>query len=304
MVLPGSRRRLAPEVAGPGGGRPGRQTRSLRFSATENAMSRRRKKKLPREPLALRVDDLSHDGRGVATHADKRVFVRGALPGERVRVRVTGSRRRYDEGETLEVIEASPHRIPPRCPHFGVCGGCSLQRLDPAQQIAAKHNTLQQNLVRIGKVEPDVLWEPLSGPQWGYRRKARLSVRYVRAKKRVLVGFRETYGRFVADMQEFEVKISSLPLPVVNVAPWEPVVSEAHPEIAVTLGDLDAAMDQFACFVGGQGRVPVRWIGENRTFTVRPQRPLGPGRHRINCTVPGKDGRFYWYSHPWFVQAP
>jgi peptidoglycan/xylan/chitin deacetylase (PgdA/CDA1 family) len=107
-----------------------------------------------------------------------------------------------------------------------------------------------------------------------------------------------------ADMQEFGVKISSLPLPVVDVAPWEPVVSEAHPEIAVTLGDPDAAMDQFACFVGGQGRVPVRWIGENRTFTVRPQRPLGPGRHRVNCTVPGKDGRFYWYSHPWFVQAP
>lgn len=168
-------------------------------------MSRSRRKKLPQQPIELRVDDLSHDGRGVATAGDKRVFVRGALPGERVLARITRVNRRYDEGEVLEIIEASPHRIDPRCPHFGVCGGCSLQHLDAAQQIESKHNTLVQNLVRIGKVTPDEWWEPLTGPAWGYRRKARLSVRYVQAKGRVLVGFRETYGRFVADMQECHV---------------------------------------------------------------------------------------------------
>jgi 23S rRNA (uracil1939-C5)-methyltransferase len=168
-------------------------------------MSRSRRKKLPQQPIELRVDDLSHDGRGVATAGDKRVFVRGALPGERVLVRITRVNRRYDEGEVLEIFEASPHRIDPRCPHFGVCGGCSLQHLDAAQQIESKHNTLVQNLVRIGKVTPDEWWEPLTGPAWGYRRKARLSVRYVQAKGRVLVGFRETYGRFVADMQECHV---------------------------------------------------------------------------------------------------
>jgi 23S rRNA (uracil1939-C5)-methyltransferase len=168
-------------------------------------MSRSRRKKLPQEPIELRIDDLSHDGRGVATYADKRVFVRGALPGERVLARITRVNRRYDEGEALEIIEASSHRIDPRCPHFGLCGGCSLQHLDAAQQIESKHNTLVQNLVRIGKVTPDEWWEPLTGPAWGYRRKARLSVRYVQAKGRVLVGFRETYGRFVADMQECHV---------------------------------------------------------------------------------------------------
>lgn len=168
-------------------------------------MSRRRRKKLPQQPIELRVDDLSHDGRGVASFEEKRVFVRGALPGERVLARITGSKRRYDEGEVLQIIESSPHRIEPRCPHFGVCGGCSLQHLDAAHQIESKHNTLVQNLTRIGKITPESWWEPMTGPAWGYRRKARLSVRYVQAKERVLVGFRETYGRFVADMQECHV---------------------------------------------------------------------------------------------------
>jgi 23S rRNA (uracil1939-C5)-methyltransferase len=108
-------------------------------------MSRRSKKKnFPREPIELRVDDLSHDGRGVASRGEKKVFVRGALPGERVMARLTGSQRRYDEGETIDVLEASPDRVQPRCPHFGRCGGCSLQHLDAGRQIEAKQNTLAQ----------------------------------------------------------------------------------------------------------------------------------------------------------------
>ncbi len=168
-------------------------------------MSRRRRRKLPAEPIELAIDDLSHDGRGVGSHGEKAIFVHGALPGERVSARLTGRYRRYDEAETLDVIEASPHRIEPRCPHFGQCGGCSLQHLEPGQQIEAKHRTLEQNLQRIGKVRPVRFWPPLGGPLWGYRRKARLSVRYVHKKGRVLVGFRERYGRFVADMQECHV---------------------------------------------------------------------------------------------------
>lgn len=168
-------------------------------------MSRRRRRKLPKEPFEARIEDLSHDGRGVTTHGEKKVFVHGALPGELVMVRVTDRKRNFDEGETLEVLEPSPDRIVPRCPHFGQCGGCSLQHLEPRTQIESKQNTLVQNLERIGKVSPDTVWEPLTGPEWDYRRKARLSVRYVHKKERVLVGFRERYGRFVADMQECHV---------------------------------------------------------------------------------------------------
>ena len=168
-------------------------------------MARRRKRKLPREPVQAAIQDLSHDGRGVAVIDDKTVFIHGALPGETVLARLTDRHRRYDEAETLEVLQASDHRVEPRCAHFGQCGGCSLQHLQADRQIEFKHNTLVQNLRRIGKVEPQEWWEPLSGPLWAYRRKARLSCRYVHKKGRVLVGFRERYGRFVADMSECHV---------------------------------------------------------------------------------------------------
>jgi 23S rRNA (uracil1939-C5)-methyltransferase len=168
-------------------------------------MSRRKRRKFPREPFEARIEDLSHDGRGVTTHGEKKVFVHGALPGELVLARLTERKRSHDEGETVEVMEASPDRVHPRCAHFGQCGGCSLQHLDPQKQIEAKQNTLVQNLERIGKVTPETLWDPLTGPEWAYRRKARLSVRYVHKKERVLVGFRERYGRFVADMRECHV---------------------------------------------------------------------------------------------------
>ena len=189
-------------------------------------MSRRRRRKLPKEPFEARIEDLSHDGRGVASWNEKKVFIHGALPGERVSARLTDRRRSYDEGETLEVLEASPHRIEPRCPHFGQCGGCSLQHLDGAAQIEAKQNTLLQNLERIGKVVPETVWHPLTGPLWQYRRKARLSVRYVHKKDRVLVGFRERYGRFVADMQECHV--------------LDPRIAEQLPELSGLIYSMDA----------------------------------------------------------------
>jgi 23S rRNA (uracil1939-C5)-methyltransferase len=190
------------------------------------------------------VDDLSHDGRGVASLDGKKVFVRGALPGERVRARLTGSQRRYDEAETLEVLDASPDRVEPRCPHFGRCGGCSLQHLDPARQIEAKQNTLVQNLARIGKVTPAELWPPLTASPWGYRRKARLSVRYVAAKDRVLVGFRETYSRFVADIRECHVLDPRIAgqLPVLSELIHAMQARESIPQIEVACGDDDCAL--------------------------------------------------------------
>ena len=114
-------------------------------------MSRRRRRKFSREPFEVTIEDLSHDGRGVATHEEKKVFIHGALPGERVSARLTDRRRHFDEGETIEILEASADRIDPVCPHFGQCGGCSLQHLAPEKQIEAKHRTLVQNLSRIGR---------------------------------------------------------------------------------------------------------------------------------------------------------
>jgi 23S rRNA (uracil1939-C5)-methyltransferase len=207
-------------------------------------MSRRRRRKLPQEPVEVRIDDLSHDGRGVATHDEKKIFVHGALPGERVLARITDRKRNLDEGETVEVLEASPHRIMPRCPHFGQCGGCSMQHLDPEQQIRAKQNTLVQNLQRIGKLEPETYWEPLTGSLWGYRRKARLSVRYVHKKERVLVGFRERYGRFVADMQECHILDQRIAqqLPHLSDLIFSMDAKRTIPQIEVACGDTQCAL--------------------------------------------------------------
>ena len=91
-------------------------------------------------------------------------------------------------------------------------------------------------------------------------------------------------------------------MPVAALTPWEPVVNEELPEIEVTLGETDARIGGLTCFVGGQGRVSIRWIEEGRRFSVTPQRSLGPGRHRVNCTAPRRDGRYLWFSHPWFVK--
>jgi 23S rRNA (uracil1939-C5)-methyltransferase len=151
------------------------------------------------------VVDLAHDGRGIARLDGKAVFIDGALPGERVRLRVYKRRRQFDEAGLVEVLEPSPDRVLPKCAHFGVCGGCSLQHLAPAAQLAAKERQLVDNLERIGRVSPERLFAPLRGPEWAYRRRARLAVRYVSKKGRVLAGFRERDKPYVADIGRCEV---------------------------------------------------------------------------------------------------
>ena len=151
------------------------------------------------------ITDLTHDGRGVTHIAGKAVFIAGALAGERVRARYTGKHRHYDEATVEEVLRASADRVVPRCKHFGVCGGCALQHLDPAAQIAAKQRVLLENFERIGKVEPGEILAPLTDSPWGYRRRARLSAKFVEKKGRMLVGFRESNGRYVADIERCEV---------------------------------------------------------------------------------------------------
>ncbi|HKJ70721.1 MAG TPA: 23S rRNA (uracil(1939)-C(5))-methyltransferase RlmD [Gammaproteobacteria bacterium] len=145
------------------------------------------------------IEDLDHDGRGVGRVADKVVFVDGALPVERVRFRYTKGGRRYDQAVTEAVLEASPNRVEPACPVFGVCGGCSLQHLDGEAQVAAKERLLRDNLERVGGLAPEAWLAPIDGPHWGYRAKARLSIRRVRSKG-VLVGFREQASSFVTQM--------------------------------------------------------------------------------------------------------
>jgi len=151
------------------------------------------------------IESLDHEGRGVARVGGKAVFIDGALAGESVRFQRIRRRRRYDVAEVVEVLRAAPERVTPRCPHFGVCGGCSLQHLDHAAQLAAKGRIVAEELARIGKLRPERWLAPLAGPVWSYRRRARLGTKYVDRKERVLVGFRERGSPLLADLGHCEV---------------------------------------------------------------------------------------------------
>ena len=202
-------------------------------------MSKRRKRDVSTEPVELTITGMSHDGGGVAELGGKKVFVHGALPGEQVRARLLARQRRYDDAEVVDILRASPQRVEPRCAHFGVCGGCALQHLDPAAQILGKQETLLQNLERIGKVTPGRVLGALTGPAWNYRRKARLSARYVIKKERLLIGFRERQGRYVAEMTECHVldkRVAAL-LPQLTAMVSSLESREHIPQIEVACGD-------------------------------------------------------------------
>jgi 23S rRNA (uracil1939-C5)-methyltransferase len=150
------------------------------------------------------VAALTHDAQGIVK-TGKAAFVAGALPGESIRFRRTRHHRQHDEAELLEVLEPSAARVVPRCAHFGVCGGCALQHLAPEAQLEAKQAELRDNLERVGRVSPQQWLEPLRGPVWNYRRRARLGAKFVIKKDRVVVGFRERLAPYVAELQRCEV---------------------------------------------------------------------------------------------------
>lgn len=158
-----------------------------------------------REPETAMITAVTHDGRGIADTDGKKVFVAGALAGEEVRFVRRKSRRNFDEAELLDIIQPSPERVAARCEVFGRCGGCALQHVSEEQQRDIKFQTLRDNLERIGNVQPEEWLEALTGPEWNYRRRARLAVKHVAGKGRVLVGFRERHAPFITDMHRCEV---------------------------------------------------------------------------------------------------
>lgn len=147
---------------------------------------------------------LTHDGEGIV-RAGKTAFVAGALPGENIRFRRVRHHRQHDEAQLLEVLEPGPARVVPRCPHFGICGGCALQHLAPESQLEVKQAELRDNFERLARIAPQEWLAPLRGPVWHYRRRARLGAKFVVKKDRVVVGFRERLAPYVAEVQRCEV---------------------------------------------------------------------------------------------------
>lgn len=186
---------------------------------------RRRRSRLPEGNFDAQIDSLSHDGRGVARIEEKATFIQGGLPGEAVRFRYLKRKRSHDEGLVTEVLTASEQRVAPRCQHYAICGGCSLQHMDPEAQIQSKQGILLENLKHIGRVEPETVLAPLTNDSpWGYRRKARLGVKWVPQKGKVLVGFRERGSSFVADLAACQV--------------LHPRVGELLPQLSELIGQL------------------------------------------------------------------
>ncbi len=168
-------------------------------------MSGVRRRKLPEGSFTAEVTTLDHEGRGVARVDGKVTFIADALPGETVQFKYLSQRRDQDEGQVTAVIVASPDRVTPPCAHFGLCGGCALQHLAPARQIEWKQKELLQTLARIGKVTPREVAPPLTANDLGYRRRARVGVKFVEKKGGTLVGFRERGCSFLATLQSCKV---------------------------------------------------------------------------------------------------
>jgi 23S rRNA (uracil1939-C5)-methyltransferase len=185
------------------------------------------------------IESLDQEGRGVGHIDGKVIFIEGALPGEKVVYRTTRSKSSYEIGKLVEILKSSPLRVEPKCPHFGVCGGCAMQHVEVSAQVAAKQRMLEDNLWHIAKVRPESMLPPIYGPSWGYRHKARLRVRFVPLKGGVLVGFNEKASSYVAVMRQCEIlppHISALIVPLQEMLA-RLSIKDRIPQIEVAVGE-------------------------------------------------------------------
>ncbi len=205
----------------------------------------RRKPRLSADPVTTRVEKFSHDGRGIARIEGKTTFIQNALPDETVTFQYTQKKKDFDEGRLLSVIEPSQYRVEPRCPHYALCGGCSLQHLEGEAQIHEKQALLLDLLRRIGRVEPQKILPPLTSDLWHYRNKARLSVRYVEKKQAALVGFREKNNpRYITEIEQCPVLNARVDAEIVHLRRMLDAFESPHhiAQIEVAAGDEDIAL--------------------------------------------------------------
>ncbi len=204
------------------------------------ARRRRNRKQLDTTPREINIDSLAHDGRGVGRGEDgKVVFVDYALPGEKVIYVPVMNRKSYLFGSTVEVLEASEHRIEPKCEVFGQCGGCVLQHLEESVQIKYKQQQLLENFKKIGDVQPEQWLTPMTGPHWGYRRRARLGAKFVPKKGGMIVGFRERNSSYIQPTTSCEVlypEVSAL-FPDLRETLSKTSCNDKIPQIEISVAD-------------------------------------------------------------------
>ncbi|WP_020559735.1 23S rRNA (uracil(1939)-C(5))-methyltransferase RlmD [Thiofilum flexile] len=249
-------------------------------------------------PVELTIESMTLEGKGVAHLEGKVIFVEGALPTETVKARYTLQKKSFDEAVTVEVLTPSDERVTPKCMHYSVCGGCSWQHLAPEAQIRYKQQALLDQLKHVGKVEPDTVLEPLRGDIWGYRRKARLGVRYVPKKGKVLVGFREREGSFLADLTRCEVLHPSVGEHLVDLQQLMSSMSQKEriPQIEVAVGDnATALIVRHLEPLTAQDIELLRAYGERMNQQIYLQ-PKGPDT--VHCIWPTTPTLYY--EHPQF----
>ncbi len=249
------------------------------------------------------IESLDQEGRGV-THVDgKVIFIEGALTGETVHYQSTRKKPSYEIAHVTEVIKESSQRVRPRCEYFGMCGGCALQHMDIAAQVASKQRILETNLWHIGRVKPEGMLSPVYGPTWGYRHKARLRVRHVPKKNRVLVGFNEKASSFVADMASCQVlppHLSQLIVPLQELIAKLSVI-ESLPQIEVAIGEVTTVLvfrilqplseEDLPLMKDFSDRHQVQiWTQTKGLDTVKPL--YNPGNETLYYTLPEFDLRY------------
>jgi 23S rRNA (uracil1939-C5)-methyltransferase len=273
-------------------------------------MARRRKRraKLPEGTFTAEIESLSHDGRGVARDAEgKTVFIHGALPNERVDYVYTEVQKKFDLARAVEIHEANPDRVEPKCEAFERCGGCALQHLDADKQILFKEQTLKDNFARIGKVEPQSYLPPLTGPHWTYRRKARLGVKFVRAKDKVVVGFRERSSNFLTDMSRCEVLDSRVgdKLEAIGAVIYTMEARERIPQIEVACTDESVSLVfRHLDSLSGSDKDKLVQLAKDNDFMVGLQSKgpasvinLYPMEQELFYTLPAYDVRIDFKAH-------
>ena len=250
----------------------------------------------------LEIESVDHDARGVAHIDGKVIFVDGALPSETVIASPYRKKSKYENAQLIRVVKAGGSRVTPPCVHFGTCGGCSLQHADVRTQVAIKQRVLEDNLRFIGRVQPEVMLRAIHGPTWGYRYRARLSVRHIAKKGGVLVGFHEKRSSFVADLRSCAIlppRISALLMPLRQLVA-DLSIRDRLPQFELAIGSrVDVLVARILAPLSQDDEVLVKrfaqihqvqfWLQPDGPSTATPFWPLAPHSAPLSYDLPEFD---------------
>lgn len=260
---------------------------------------RRNKPRPDPTPHPATIDNLSHDGRGIARIDGKVTFIQGALPFEDVEFKYTRVKKDFSEGQILSVLKASPLRVEPKCPHYQMCGGCSLQHMDESEQIHYKEEQLLDLITRFGHTAPETILTPLSATHWNYRNKARLSVRFVEKKQASLVGFRERNNpRYITEITTCPILNAKVDADIPHLRQLIDTMTDKHciAQIEVAAGDDEIALIfRNLTPLSSEDELRLQTFGQLHNYKIFLQ-PAGPDS--VYCFYPLNADPYLTYSLP------